>query len=121
MNARVARRNADLRPQLEVFDHPTAPDEELIVLQLLRPRRGADDLAILHLPQLWISIPAGEVFAVEEGDKAVLGGEEGGGDEGEEEATDHGDWRVQGNESESGSSQQRMCRIWQRGSILTSS
>jgi hypothetical protein len=37
------------------------------------PRRGADDLAILHLPKLRVSIPAVEVLAVEQRLEAVGG------------------------------------------------
>ena len=85
LNARVVALLLHLHSQLEILQHPAPPDEKLIVLQLLRPRRGAHDLAVFHLPQLRIAIPAGEVFAIEERFESILGGESGKGEEREEE------------------------------------
>ena len=66
LDAGVVALLADFRLQLEVFHLPAAPDEKLIVSELLRSGRGADDLAVFNLPQLGIAIPAGEVFAIED-------------------------------------------------------
>ena len=66
LDAGVVPRLLHLRAQLKVLHHAAAPDEKLIVSQLLRPRRGADDAAILDLPQRRIAIPAGEVLAIEQ-------------------------------------------------------
>jgi hypothetical protein len=67
LDAGVVARLLDLRLRLEVYDPSDTPDEELIIREPLRSGRVADDLAILDLPQIWVAIPAGGVFAVEEG------------------------------------------------------
>lgn len=94
LDAGVVALLADFGLQFEVFDLPAAPDEKLIVVQLLRSGRVADDLAIFDLPQLRIAIPAGEVFAVEDGFKTVLGKSRGQQEQGEEDEAFHGRWRA---------------------------
>ena len=73
LNACVVAYLFDLGFQLEVLHHATAPDEKLIIGELLWPSRGAHDLSVLHLPQLGIPIPASEVFAVEQRLETILG------------------------------------------------
>ena len=58
--------------------------------ELLRSGRVADNFAIFDLPKLWIAIPAGEVFAVEDGFEVVLRGSGREGKEREEDETFHG-------------------------------
>src|SRR5207248_6528619 len=58
----VLGRQLDPQRQAEVAGHHLA-DQELIALQA---RAGADDLAVLDLPQPRVALPAGQVLAVEE-------------------------------------------------------
>lgn len=90
LDAGVVALLADFGLQFEVFDLPAAPDEKLIVGQLLRSGRVADDLAIFDLPKIRIAIPAGEVFAVEDRFKTVLRGSGRESKEREEDETFHG-------------------------------
>jgi hypothetical protein len=89
----VVADDADGGAEFEVFDGAGAPDEEGVVLGTFGAGAGADDGAVLDLPELGIAVPAGEVLAVEQGFKLVLGGE-GGGEEseagGEEQGFHHG-------------------------------
>ena len=73
LNARVVARLLDLRMKLEVLQHATAPDEELVILQRLRPLRLPRQGAVFDGPQLRIAVPTREVLAVEERFEAVLG------------------------------------------------
>ena len=72
LDAGVVARLLDLRPQLEVLHHTAAPDEELVVGQLLRARGLSGDAAVLDRPQLRIAIPTSQVFAIEQRPEAVL-------------------------------------------------
>ena len=72
LDAGVIALLADFRLQLKVLHLPAAPNQELIVSELLRPGGVADDFAVLDLPQFRIAIPTGQVFAIKNGLKTIL-------------------------------------------------
>ena len=77
----VVAGDADGGAEFEVFDGAGAPDEEGVVRHGVGCGIVAGDGAVGDGPEFGVAFPAGEVFAVEEGFKAVLGGE-GSGEEG---------------------------------------
>ena len=68
LDAGVALLDAVGKAQLEVSDVAAFPDEERVVVDLgVRITAGdADDGAVAHGPELGITIPAGEILAVEQ-------------------------------------------------------
>jgi hypothetical protein len=59
--------------QLEVLHGAAAPDEKLVVGEVLGALRFAGDGTVLDRPEFGIAVPTGEVFAVEEVDKTLFG------------------------------------------------
>ena len=61
-----------LHAELEVLQGAPAPDEELIVGEVFGGLGRPDDGSVGNRPEIGIAVPAGEVFAVEEIDEALL-------------------------------------------------
>ncbi len=61
-----------LGAQFKVLEQASSPDQELIVGQVVRGLRAPRQNPVLDCPKLGIPLPATEVLAVEEVDKAVL-------------------------------------------------
>ena len=69
--------NANCCAQFNIPHLATTPDEEGVVRQRLRSAASADDDAILDLPQLRVTVPTREIFAIEQRSQAVLGKDRG--------------------------------------------
>jgi len=87
LDAGIAGGALDLGAQFEVLHDAAAPDEELVVGEMVRSLGLAGDRAVLDGPELRIAVPAGEGLAVEQGLEAVLGGE---GSEGRQQESQQG-------------------------------
>ena len=73
LDAGVAGGALDLGPQLEVLHDAAAPDDELIIREMVGPLGLAGEGTFLDGPELRVPVPAGEGLAVEDRLEAVLG------------------------------------------------
>ena len=74
LNTRIISPHLDFRMEDEVLDLTTAPDQELVVGELLGAGGLAGDDSVLDAPEFGVAIPTLEVLAVEEGPEGVIGG-----------------------------------------------
>jgi len=67
LNARVVLpRDLEFYLQFEVLQSALSPDEELVVIQMVRAVGLPNNFTIFDGPEFWIPIPSGEIFTVEQ-------------------------------------------------------